>query len=77
MDKMINYIFSTLHDSENTVKFMKKQLQLQSRFNRKFTNFTLIITAYVIVSEIHNYERDRKIEKLSKEIEELKRMKGV
>gem|GEM_PF-4279741 len=76
MDKMINYIFSTLHDSENAVKYMERQLKGQTKINKRIAIFALIMTTYAVLAEINNQERDKKIKKLRNELEELKRTEG-
>jgi hypothetical protein len=55
---------------------MKKILRNQARFNRTLTAFAFTITIYALMVEIHNYGQYKKIEELSNEIEELKRVKG-
>ncbi len=76
MVEVINYIFGSLQASSDAIKSMKKILRNQARFNRTLTAFAFTITIYALMVEIHNYGRDKKIEELSNEIEELKRMKG-
>ena len=69
MVEVINYIFGSLQASSDAIKSIKKILRNQAAF--AFT-----ITIYALMVEIHNYRQDKKIEELSNEIEELKRMKG-
>ena len=76
MVEMVNYIFSSLQDSSDVVKSIRRALRNQARFNRTLTAFAFTITTYALMVEIHNYGQDKKIEELSNEIEELKRMKG-
>lgn len=76
MVEVINYIFGNLQTSSDAIKSMKKILRNQARFNRTLTAFAFTITIYALMVEIHNYGQDKKIEELSNEIEELKRMKG-
>ena len=76
MVEMINYIFGSLQSSSDAITNIRKQLRAQARFNRTLAAFALTITTYSLMVEIHNYGQDKKIEELSKEIEELKRMKG-
>lgn len=77
MDEMIRYIFGNLRASSNALKFVGKTLQRQERINRSIAVFSLAVTAYVIVAEIRNQEQHDKIERLSNELEELKRVEGV
>ena len=76
MVEMVNYIFGSLQASSDAVRSINKTLQNQARFNRMLTAFAFTITTYAFMVEIHNYGQDKRIEELSKEIEELKRMKG-
>ena len=69
MVEVINYIFGSLQDSSDAIKSMKKILRNQARFNRTLTAFVFTITIYALM-------QNKKIEELSNEIEELKRMKG-
>lgn len=77
MDEMIRYIFGNLRASSNALKIVGKTLQHQERINRSIAVLSLAVTAYVIVAEIRNQEQHDKIERLSHEIEELKRVEGV
>jgi len=76
MDKMINYIFGNLQSSSDSIKSIKKTLKTQAKFNRTLNAFAFTIIIYALMAKTHNYGQDKKIEELSKEIEELKRMKG-
>lgn len=76
MDEMIGYIFGSLKSSEDAVKRINKTLCHQAKINQTRTLFTFAVTVYIVAAELHNYERNKKIEELSNEIKELKRMKG-
>lgn len=76
MAEMVNYIFGSLQASEGAVKIIKKTLQRQARFNKTVAAFAIVATAYAITMELCVLEQDKKIEKLSKEIKELKHVKG-
>ena len=76
MVEIINYIFGSLQSSSDAIKNIRKQLRNQARFNRTLAAFAFTITTYALMVEIHNYGQDKKIEELSNEIEELKRVKG-
>lgn len=76
MNEMVAYIFASLRSSENSIKIIKRSLRNQMRINRGVAMFSLTMAIYVILSEINNLEQNRKIEKLSKELEELKRLEG-
>ena len=76
MIEMINYVFGSLQASTDAVKGIKKTLRNQMIFNKRLTVFAVVITAYTIAAEVKLYEQDKKLEELSNEIEELKRLKG-
>jgi len=74
--KAFSYIFGSLKESENSIKAIKTTLRNQARINRTVAAFVLVVAAYVIASEVHTYEQNKKIQNLDNEIKELKRMKG-
>ena len=76
MNEMLNYIFSSLRDSEKTIGVIQKTLRRQIRFDRKVTFFALAMTAYVVISEIDRREQSEKIAKLEKDVKRLKRDEG-
>jgi len=76
MDEMINYIFGSLKRSESELRHLRKTLKNQMNINRRFSAFALAATGYVILLEISSREQNKKIEKLSAELKELKRKKG-
>jgi cell division protein FtsL len=76
MVERVNYIFGSLQIPSDIVKNIRKTFRHQARFNRTLTAFALMMTTYALMVETHNYGQDKKIEELSKEIKELKRMKG-
>lgn len=73
---MVNYIFGSLQASSDAVRIIKKTLSRQARVNRAYMIFALAVTSYTIVAEIRSCEQEKKIEELSKEIKELKCIKG-
>ena len=77
MDEMFSYIFGTLHYTEKSVNIIKKILTNQARFNRRVAAFALLCAAYTMAMEARIKEQDKKYEKLNKEVEEMKRTKGV
>jgi cell division protein FtsL len=76
MVEMLNYIFGSLKESENSIKAIKTTLRKQARINRTVATFALVVAAYAIALEVHTYEQNKKIQNLDNEIKELKRMKG-
>lgn len=76
MVEMISYIFGSLRTSENSLKQINMALRKQAKFNRAVTTFALVTAVYAITVELYSLEQNKKIEKLSNEIKELKREKG-
>lgn len=76
MAEMLSYIFGSLQASEDAVRVAKRELRRQRKFNKTVAVFALVSTAYAITMELCVLEQDKKIEKLSKEIKELKHVKG-
>ena len=75
MNDMIGYIFGSLHNSEEAIKLINKALKSQAKLNRQLITITAVTTLYMYMSEYERKKQNKKIEALSKEIEELK-MKG-
>lgn len=76
MDEMMNYIFGSLRSSEVAIKHIQRILEGQQRLNRNVVLCIWATTTYVVLTELNRREQNRKIEKLSNEIEELKRSEG-
>ncbi|MBS6180530.1 MAG: hypothetical protein KH921_07055 [Erysipelotrichaceae bacterium] len=76
MGEMMNYIFGSLRSSEAAIKHIQRSLKRQQRFNRNIILCTWAMTTYVILTELDRREQNRKIEKLSNEIEELNSSEG-
>lgn len=76
MVEMVNYIFGSLQTSSDVIQSVTNILRKQVSFNRALIVFIFFIIIYAIMVEFHSYGQDKKIEELSNEIEELKRVKG-
>ena len=76
MDEMIGYIFGSLRNSEDAIKLINKALKGQAKLNRQLIGVAVCTTLYMYFNEHESRKSNRKIEALSKEIEELKKMKG-
>lgn len=76
MCEMMRYIFGGLQSSEVAVKRIQRILQKQQKFNRHAVLCTCVMVACIVLTELDRQEQNRKIEKLSKDIEELKRSEG-
>lgn len=72
----MDYIFVGLQSSEVALKHIQRTLRCQQKFNRHVVLCTCITTAYLILMEVDRREQCRKIDRLTKEIEELRPPEG-
>lgn len=76
MEKMIGYIFGSLHASESAIKKIGKTLRNQARINRRVTAFALVASIYAVLMELNFLDQEKRIEQLRKEIKELRHSEG-
>lgn len=76
MNNMIGYIFGSLHSSEKAISGIIKCLKSQSRVNKAFVLCSVIGAVNIVVLVDKCEQQQKAIEKLAKEIEELKEAKG-
>lgn len=76
MYEMIGYIFGSLKSSEDSIKNIKRAIRAQRAVNQGIAIFAWSAVAYMLVELHHDQKQNEKIEKLSQEVKELKRMKG-
>lgn len=76
MADMIRYIFSSLNDTETTLRAISKSLKKQASFNRSVTFFGVTMALHLIVQEMEIRSINRDLEALQKEIKELKKTEG-
>lgn len=76
MFETMDYIFDKTWKHEYALGYINKTLKKQSKLNRRILTLALTITVYAVLSEMNSLEQKKRIEKLSKEIEELKRPEG-
>ena len=76
MDKTIGYIFGRLEIDEIAIGNIVSKLKKQMSFNKSVTFFAMACTVYMIVADVMRKEDLKKIEALTKEVEELKETKG-
>lgn len=72
----LNYIFGRLHTTEEVIVRIGKSLKIQNKINKRFATLALLTSVNVALIAAHIREQDKKIDRLSKEIEELKEKKG-
>ena len=72
----LNYIFGNLCSTEKAIRHIGKCLVHQNKINKQFATFALVAATHAVLVNIYICEQDKKIKKLSKEIEELKETKG-
>ena len=76
MEKMISYIFGSMEANEIAIGGIISKLKKQNSFNKKVALFAVACTAYMVLSDASRREDLKKIEALTKEVEELKKTKG-
>lgn len=76
MEKMISYIFGSMELHERAIGSIIRSLNKQTSFNKSVTLFAIATTSYMIVADARRKEDAKKIAKLTKEVEEMKKVKG-
>lgn len=76
MPDMIRYIFSSLNDTETTLRVISKSLRKQASFNRSAVFLGMTMALHLIVQEMEIRSINRDLEGLKKEIKELKKTEG-
>lgn len=76
MPDMIRYIFSSLNDTETTLRVISKSLRKQASFNRSVAFLGMTMALHLIVQEMEIRSINRDLEALQKEIKELKKTEG-
>ena len=76
MPDMIRYIFSSLNDTETTLRVISKSLRKQASFNRSVAFLGMTMALHIIVQEMEIRSINRDLEALQKEIKELKKTEG-
>lgn len=76
MADMIRYIFSSLNDTETTLRVISKSLRKQASFNRSVTFLGMTMALHLIVQEMEIRSINKDLEALQKEIKELKKTEG-
>lgn len=76
MPDMIRYIFSSLNDTETTLRVISKSLRKQASFNRSVAFLGMTMTLHLILQEMEIRNINRDLESLKKEIKELKKTEG-
>lgn len=73
MNEMLNYVFNSMKTSERALVKLEKTLRKQVRSNRRLKLIAITGVAYAIWAESVRREQQVQIERLSDEVEELKR----
>lgn len=76
MPDMIRYIFSSLNDTETTLRVISKSLRKQASFNRSVAFLGMTMALHLVVQEMEIRSINRDLEALQKEIKELKKTEG-
>lgn len=72
MPEMMSYIFSGIRNAENAIIKINKTITNQSKFNKVVIAFGVFTVTYMVAVDAVMTEHQKKIEALTKEIEELK-----
>lgn len=76
MADMIRYIFSSLNDTETTLRVLSKSLRKQASFNRSVAFLGMTMALHLIVQEMEIRSINKDLEALQNEIKELKKTEG-
>jgi hypothetical protein len=72
MPEMMSYIFSGIRNAENAIIKLNKTVTKQSKFNKVVITFGVFTVTYMIMVDAVITDHQKKLEALTKEIEELK-----
>ena len=76
MNEMIGHIFGSLDIHERAISNIYGAIKAQKKLNKR-TAFTLLFTTLTVTKLISKVEKqNKKIESITKELEELKQTKG-
>ena len=73
MNEMLNYVFKSMKTTERALAKLEKTMRRQVRSNRRLKLIAITGVAYAIWAESVRREQQVQIERLSDEVEELKR----
>lgn len=76
MDEMIAYIFNTMSATKKEFHDIWRNLNHQRGVNTRLTLITVACAAGIYIVERRRREQSRKLDVLTKEIQELKAAKG-
>lgn len=77
MNEMLNYIFNNMHDNDNAIKKIAKALNTQRKINKQVVMAVLSMSIYIAIDSMVVKTQQKLIDRLTKEVEELKQVKGV
>ena len=73
MNEMLNYVFNETATTERALAKLEKTMRRQVRSNRRLKLIAITGVAYALWAETVRREQQEEIERLSGEVEELKR----
>lgn len=77
MDEMVTrYIFKHMRITESRLEAIAGALAKQIRINKSIKLFAFAVTLNLVIAEYERMEQNKRITKLEREIEELKRSEG-
>lgn len=75
-----NDLYASMLDTHKSfmelARICKKSIVQQNNINKRFFVIACVGVAFVVATEIHRKEQDERIDKLCKELEDLKKEKG-
>lgn len=73
MNEMLNYVFNSMKTTERALAKLEKTMRKQVKANRRLKLIAITGVAYALWAETVRREQQEEIERLSGEVEELKR----
>lgn len=69
MNEVIGHIFGDLERHDKSIRYVNSVLRNQMNINKNVAMFAGALTAYIVITEIRNRERDKRIRYLNRKLE--------
>ena len=76
MDELCNFVFSSLRESRSDIRNIERHLTRQRLLNGGNVIFFVSVFCWITFLGLETYQSGKKIDALTKEIEELKNKEG-
>lgn len=76
MDEMVTYVLNAQRTYEDRIRELKQMLRSANKRNRSLSLVIIVGSIIAARAYLHSKAQNEKIESMSKELEELKAMKG-